>query len=186
MKLPSRDEALSLMAEAGCNRHVINHCVRVTKLALYIAGRLRDNGYEVDCALVEAGALLHDLGRSKTHGVDHGVVGGGLALGLGLPTSLVKIIERHVGAGITADEAVKLGLPEKSYMPVSLEEKIVAYADDLIEGDKVVDIEVTVEKFSKELGDDHPSLRRLRALHDEIVSLIGNDLKPDIDLRSQG
>jgi len=186
VRIPTRDEALNLMAEAGCSRHVIDHCIRVSKLALCLAGSLRDSGFDVDCALVEAGALLHDLGRSKTHGVDHGVVGGRLALDLGLPTSLVKIIERHVGAGITADEAAKLGLPEKSYIPVSLEEKIVAYADDLIEGDKVVDIEVTVEKFGKELGDDHPSLGRLRALHDEIVGLIGDDFKPNIDLRLPG
>ena len=182
MKLPTREEALSLMAEAGCSQHVIDHCIRVTKIALSLAETLKRRGFDIDLALVEAGALIHDLGRSKTHGVEHGVVGGQLALELGLPTPLVRIIETHVGAGITAEEAGKLGLPEGSYTPESLEEKVVAYADDIIEGDRVVNIEVTVEKFGKELGDDHPALSRLRALHEEIVGLIGQEFKPDIDL----
>ena len=78
-----------------------------------------------------------------------------------------------MGAGITADEAEKIGLSEGIYVPEALEEKIVAYADKLIEGDRQIDIEVTVEKFVRELGGNHPALDRLRALHNEIVNLIG-------------
>ena len=35
----------------------------------------------------------------------------------------MNIIERHIGAGITEEEAVNLGLPKKSYLPETLEEK---------------------------------------------------------------
>jgi len=182
LKPPTREEALRLMREAGCSQQVIDHCLRVTKVAMNLTDMFRQRGFEVDLALVEAGALMHDLGRSKTHSVEHGVVGGQLAREMGLPDSLVRVIERHVGAGITADEAERIGLPKGSYMPETLEEKIVAYADDIIEGNRLVDIEVTVEKFARELGKDHPALDRLRALHDEIVSLIGPEFRPDIDL----
>jgi len=164
LKPPTREEALRLMREAGCSQQVIDHCLRVTKVAMNLTDMFRQRGFEVDLALVEAGALMHDLGRSKTHSVEHGVVGGQLAREMGLPDSLVRVIERHVGAGITADEAERIGLPKGSYMPETLEEQIVAYAD------------------ARELGKDHPALDRLRALHDEIVSLIGPEFRPDIDL----
>ena len=82
---------------------------------------------------MEAGALLHDLGRSKTHTVDHAVVGAQIAQSIGLPESVVRIIKRHVGAGITAEEAEWLGWPKDVYEPQTLEEKVVSYADKLID-----------------------------------------------------
>lgn len=182
MRLPTREETVRLMREAGCTQPVIDHCLRVTEVAMRLTDMIRERDYEVDLALVEAGALMHDLGRSKTHSVEHGAVGGQLAREMGLPAPLVRVIERHVGAGITAQEAERIGLPEGNYVPETLEEKIVAYADALVEGDRLVDIEVTVEKFGRELGRDHPALDRLRALHNEMVSLIGPEFRPAIDL----
>ena len=173
MRLPTREQALRIMRETGCSRPVINHCLIVTGVAMRLAEAFNRRGFDVDLSLVEAGALMHDLGRSRTHKVEHGAIGGQLARRMGLPEPLARIIERHVGAGITADEAGKIGLSEGSYVPETLEEKIVAYADKIIEGDRQVDIEVTVEKFARELGGNHPALDRLRALHDEIVNLIG-------------
>lgn len=140
-----------------------------------LAEGFRERGIEVDMALVEAGALLHDLGRSKTHGIRHGVVGGRLAREKGLPAPVVNIIERHIGAGIPVEEAEGLGLPRGNYVPETAEEKIVTYADKLVEGGREVDIGVTAEKMASELGKDHPALDRLRALHEEVVGFINPD-----------
>jgi uncharacterized protein len=118
---------------------------------------------------------MHDLGRSKTHNVDHGALGGKLAREMGLEEALARIIERHVGAGITEKEAKKIGLPYGKYVPETLEEKIVTYADKLIEGDRLVEIDVAFEKFERELGRDHPALDRLRVLHEEMVNLVGSN-----------
>ena len=95
-----------------------------------------------------------------------------MARELGLSEKLVLIIERHIGAGIPENEARALGLPERSYIPESLEEKIVSYADKLIAGRCEVDIEVTVRDFSDKLGEDHPSLQRLRDLDVEMKRLL--------------
>ena len=122
--------------------------------------------------LVEAGGLLHDIGRSKTHEVDHAVVGAELIRERDMPEELILVVERHIGAGIPADEAVELGLPEKHYLPESLEEKIVAYADKLISGRREVSIEVTIKDFSTKLGEDHPSIDRLWTLHYEMTDLL--------------
>ncbi len=120
--------------------------------------------------LVEAGALLHDLGRSKTHSVNHVIAGAEIARVEDLPQQVVSIIERHVGGGITAEEAKALGWPEGSYFPETLEEKIVSYADKLVETSERVPIDLTVKRLRKEKLDS--AAERVQKLHDEITALV--------------
>jgi uncharacterized protein len=169
--LPSREQALQLLRENHCSEKVINHCKAVAELALETANLLKERGFKIDFALVEAGALLHDIGRSKTHTVNHAVVGVEIAKSAGLPDSVVSIIKRHVGGGITAAEAEKLGWPKDVYVPVTLEEKVVSYADKLIENSKRAPIDLTVEKLSEELGWE--AAERVQNLYEEITGLIG-------------
>jgi uncharacterized protein len=171
--LPSREQALQLLRENQCSVKVINHCKAVTELALETASILKEKGLKVDSELVEAGALLHDIGRSKTHTVHHAVVGAEIAKSAGLPDSVVSIIKRHVGGGITVSEAEKLGWSKDVYVPITLEEKIVSYADKLIENSKRAPIDVTVEKLSGELKFE--AAERVRKLYEEITGLIGEN-----------
>jgi uncharacterized protein len=171
-ELPSREQALHLLFENGCSVKVINHCKAVSKLAFETANILKEKGLKVDTELVEIGALLHDIGRSKTHTVYHAVVGAEIAKAAGLPQSVVSIIKRHVGGGITASEAQALGWSEGIYAPVSLEEKIVSYADKLIEKGKRVTLDVTIEKLWVEHL--YEAAERVRRLHEEIAGLIGD------------
>ncbi|NIU38914.1 hypothetical protein GWN65_02775, partial [Candidatus Bathyarchaeota archaeon] len=55
---------------------------------------------------------------------------------------------------------------------------IVTYADKLIEGLRRVPVERTVKKLSRELGKNHSSVVRVKKLHEEFSSLIG-DLDAD-------
>jgi len=116
--------------------------------------------------------MLHDIGRSRSHDIDHAVKGAEIARELGLQEELVHIIERHIGAGIPDDEAKELGLPPGHYVPETLEEKIVAYADKLIAGRCEVDISVTMKDFANRLGEDHPSIKRLHDLDVEMRRLL--------------
>ena len=166
--------ALKLLSDSGCSERVIAHCKAVSALAVKFARVCESKGLTVDVNLVEVGALLHDIGRSKTHDVTHAVVGVEIAKSLNLPEPIVSIIECHIGGGIGADEAKKLGLPIKDYFPVTLEEKLVAYADKLIEGSNVVPIERTIEQFSRKLGANHPAIDRVIRLHEELSPLIGD------------
>ena len=132
-----------------------------------LAEACKNRGLEVDVDLVRVGALLHDIGRAKTHGVDHGIVGAQIARELKLPDGIVAIIERHVGSGITKMEAERLGWSVKSYVPESLEERIVAYADKLIEGSILVPLDVAVERFHQDENIPEASVERLKQWHKE-------------------
>ena len=170
-RIPSPREALKILKDVGCPSNVIEHCKAVARLAVQIARKCAENGVSVDVELVHIGALLHDIGRSKTHEVHHAIIGAEIARSLGLSESIIAIIERHVGGGISSEEAVKLGWPKKNYIPESIEEKIVSYADKLIERAKVVSIDKTIERFKRELGPDHPAIERIRRIHKEISEL---------------
>jgi uncharacterized protein len=170
-ELPSREQAIELLRKNNCPPKVINHCEEVAKLALEIASKLEKKGIKVDLKLVEAGALLHDIGRSKSHAVDHGVVGAKIAELEGLPEEVVRVIKRHVGGGITAQEAEKFGWPKDVYEPVTLEEKIVSYADKLIDSSKRVPIDLEIERLQVEHKD---AAERVRKLHEEITCLLGD------------
>ena len=176
-RIPTTEEAIKILRESGCSPNVIRHCMAVAEIAVKIALKCRERGIPVDLELIRIGALLHDLGRSKTHSVHHPIVGAKIAEELGLPEAVIRIIKRHIGGGLTAEEAAELGWPVENYLPETLEEKIVTYADKLIDGDKVVPIEKTIEEFKRKLGEDHPSIKRIMNLHREIMELCGGSIE---------
>ena len=144
--------------------NVIDHCKAVYKKAMKIAANFND----VDEDLIRKGALLHDIGRSRTHGITHAVEGVKIAERYGYDEDVLNIIERHIGAGITESEAEKLGLPKKSYVPQTLEEKIVAHADNLVSGSREVDIDFVIEKWKRTI-EDSDNIERLIKLDNELI-----------------
>lgn len=169
MNLPTRDECIAHLQRAGCPENVIQHCLAVERIALKIAGLAN-----ADMELVSTGALLHDIGRSKTHGAGHGVEGGRIARELNLPEDVVAIIERHVGAGLTKEDAEILGLPKLDYIPSTLEEKIVAEADNLIDDTRKVGINIIIKRL-KDLKLEEAA-QKVLALHEELCDLCNQDL----------
>jgi uncharacterized protein len=172
--LPNRREALNLLVKVGCSPSVIEHCKRVAAFAVKVAKACQKKQPRINVELVEISALLHDIGRSRTHSVNHALEGGRIARAHGLPLSVVHIIERHAGGGIPKEEAKKLGWPARDFLPQTLEEKIVCYADKRVEGLRIVPIKQTVKAYAADLGKDHPTIKRIWALHHEITALAGD------------
>jgi uncharacterized protein len=166
-----RERALEALREAGCPENVVQHCLAVERTALSIAQRIRKNGHLIDLQLVSLGGLLHDIGRARTHGIEHGVIGGKILREMGLG-DLARFAERHIGSGIPAEEARELGLPARDFTPRTLEEKVVTYADKLVIKNRRGSYREAVEWFRAELGPDHPALERFRRLHEEIQKLM--------------
>ena len=161
------EKALQILENAGCNKSVIEHCIAVSKYATEIAHKLVANEVEVDLALVEIGGLLHDLGRSRTHGIRHAIEGVSIAKELGIDNSVIEIIKKHIGAGITVDEAIRLGLPEDNYIPQTIEEKIVAHADNLIKGTRRISLDEKLLLMQKDKINTN-AMKMLKALADEL------------------
>ncbi|MGZ7069603.1 MAG: TIGR00295 family protein [Methanobacterium sp.] len=158
---------IEILKGLDCPSHLIEHSVAVCKKAV----KLTSNFDSVDIELVKTGAMLHDIGRCRTNSIDHAIVGAEMLKELGFRDEISNIALRHIGAGIPKEEAQLLGLPPKDYFPISLEEKIVAHADNLIHWSDEVDIDFVIKKWEKKLGKNHPSIKRIKKLHHEITKL---------------
>jgi len=168
---------------AGVPDDDITHSLKVAEKALEIAGRIGGNG--IDMELVGRGGLFHDLGKAKTHEIEHGRIGADLGRDIGLPREITDIMEKHIRGGLTGPEASELGLPVKDYTLRQLEERIVIYADRLVDiiHDKIVTIknEADAEERFEEIlrtypkyGKNEITLNRYLSYHREIQGMIKN------------
>jgi len=132
----------------------------VCSLALYFCEK---SG--ADRELVKWGAMLHDIGRARTHGLDHGQIGADMCREMGIAEDIARIVECHIGAGLTAEECSREGLKEINCVPSTLEEKIVAHADNLIRGTDEISLEERL-RYSNDLPDTIK--KRMVALAEEI------------------
>lgn len=169
--LPNREQILKILEENQCQENVVEHCIAVADYARDIAINLIKKGHEIDLELVETGALLHDIGRAKTHNVNHAIEGAKIAKAANLPESVIAIIKRHVGGGISPQEATKLGWQKDCYIPVTIEEKIVCYADKLFENSQKIPLEKTIKKLQKQKL--NAAADRILKLHNEIWECLG-------------
>lgn len=169
--IPSEGEAMALHRKYGSSERIVRHCQTVAKVAEILAEEFRRRGHQVDVKTVVAGALLHDIGRSRTQTVMHGVEGAGLVEREGADREVVEIIVRHVGAGIAPEEVKRLGLPDRNYIPRTLEERIVCFADKMVDSDRVRPFEEEVHRFTAKSHD----VARLLALKKRLQDELGED-----------
>ncbi len=169
-RIPTDEECIAYLWDAGCKKRVVVHCATVRAVAEEIAKGIP----EADMDLVIAGALLHDIGRSRDHSIMHAYIGSRIARDLGLPKALCDIIRKHTGAGLDDEDVKEMGLPPGDYMPNTLEEKIVAHADNLVSDNRVVPHQHSVDKLRFKGADRGAD--RIEVLHRELSGLYGRDL----------
>ncbi len=120
--------------------NIISHSKQVMNVALKIIDNLADSS-NINRALVIAGALLHDITKTRSleTGERHDSTGAELLRALGLP-SVAYIVEQHVFfTDFNAD--------------VPLEEReIVYYADKCVMHDEVVSIHTRVDDLIARYG----------------------------------
>ena len=154
---------------------VLRHCRCVAGLALAMSDHAERQGLKVDRERVAAGALLHDIGRSVTQDVRHASIGADLLRADGWDEAVVRIVERHTGAGITRDEAAELGLPARDYIPQTLEEKMVCHADNLYTGDTRLLLRELEAKYQQKRLQH--AWERIRDLHEELSAVLNTDVE---------
>ena len=159
---------------------VLSHSLAVRDAAISIANDIIKNSkVSVDLDLVRIGALLHDIGRSKYppgHGkILHGIEGYRILMNERLP-KIALFARNHVGFGIY-DYDIKLQhlpLPSGNYVPETIEQKIVSYADNLIFGSRRGDFLKVLKRFFNEIS--FFILKRAIDSHNEIASLSGKKM----------
>ena len=118
---------------------LITHSTLVMKRAVSICNRHPE--LHMDKTFIEEAAMLHDIGicRCDASGIQclgdqpyicHGRIGAEMLRKEGYPRH-ARVCERHTGAGITKDEIIlqNLPLPHQDFLPETLEEKVICYAD---------------------------------------------------------
>lgn len=166
--IPSEGDSLALHSKYGSSDRIVGHCKTVSRVAMAIADEFARRGKRVDSSVVLAGALLHDIGRTRVQTVRHGLEGSEILRGEGVDEKVVEVVRRHVGAGLSAAEAKKLGLPALEYVPRSLEERIVCFADKMVDGDAVRPFDGEVQRFIKKGHDVERLLALKKGLRDEL------------------
>ncbi len=121
-------------------RILLSHGESVAGKAIAIAGAHPELG--LDREFLYEAAMLHDIGIIGTdapglgcHGtrpyICHGVIGAAMLRAEGLERH-ARVCERHTGAGLTREEIVAQGLPLPlaDFLPETLEERVICYADN--------------------------------------------------------
>ena len=140
------------------------HSRQVAQLAEHLGQRLIAHGTPVDLDFVVEAAMLHDIGVINTdapgiycYGTEpyicHGVIGRKMLDDIGLYRHAL-VCERHTGAGLALSEIEERGLPlpHRDLLPVSIEEKLVCYADKFYSKshpEKIRSLEVARYKLEK-------------------------------------
>ena len=170
--LPDREFTLDLLRKLKIHHSVRRHSEKVAEKAIEIGKKIKK--VKVDLDLIEIGALLHDIGRTKTHSFDHAQIGGKILKQRGMSQKLVRICETHILGGLDKEDAKNVGLPEKNFIPKTIEEKIVCLADKYIAGTKEVTIEERIERWFQKYGRTPLLLkckRRIEKIREEIENL---------------
>ena len=114
------------------SRQVADRCLQIAK---------KHPELPVDVQFLEEAAMLHDIGILRCnapsiccHGTEpyikHGLIGGQILRDEGCPRH-ARVAERHTGTGLTREQIERqhLPLPLDDFIPESLEEQIICYAD---------------------------------------------------------
>jgi uncharacterized protein len=137
------------------------HSEQVRDKALEIAEKHPE--LKLDKQFLSEASLLHDIGifmcnaprihcKGTHQYIEHGFLGAELLRAEGLSRHAL-VCERHTGTGLTKEMIIKnnLPLPPTDFLPQTLEEQVICYADKYFSKTKLTEPH-TVEQIRKELA----------------------------------
>lgn len=170
LTLPGWSTCIDWLAAQGATHYLLQHVQLVAAVAYQLAQWLRASGVSVDPLLAHRGGLLHDL--MKPHELkesgrhrDHGVLAAENLAARGQP-ALGEIARRHPLFCIFTDDR----------RPVTWEQKLVYFADKLVEHGQISPLEIRVQALRLRYPQDADRIQacapEVYALQDEICSLL--------------
>ena len=152
-RVPSRAECLALMVERAMLPNIHRHSLQVARVSLALASHLQASNPQLDLALLEAGALLHDIAKTEClHSAQkHTEVGAAFLLARGFP-EVAEIVAQHVN--------LKAGHGKNGITEI----EIVHYADKRVLHEEIVDLETRFQYLQERYGRTLEDRRRIAAL----------------------
>jgi putative hydrolase of the HAD superfamily len=162
MSLPDEAECLSWLEEQKATTNLIAHCREVARTAYRLAVWMRQTGESVDPLLTHRGGLLHDLDKitARQMGEQHGEYAARLLEERGQPR-LAQIARRH-----------QINLSEVGSQPETWEQKLVFYADKLVEQNQLVSLTQRLEALILRYPEYAERFRRFKPMLLEMESHI--------------
>jgi putative nucleotidyltransferase with HDIG domain len=169
---PDYARCQSWLQEQQLPRSLLNHIDAVASTAYLLSVWLRAAGQTVDPILTQRGALLHDMAKMKAmeispeESIDHGELAARMLLERGEP-ALAECARRH---GLFA-------LIQPELAPRTWEEKLVYFADKLVEGSQVAGLVERIAALRLRYPHDSEKIAAMApalfALQDEICAAMG-------------
>lgn len=140
----------------------MTHARAVSDFALSLAHRHPE--LALDEQFIHEAAMLHDIGifltdapRIHCHGTEqylcHGYLGAQLLRSLGYERH-ARVCERHTGTGLTKEVILQNGwnLPPRDFLPETLEEQLICFADKFFSKTKFLDHPRTFEQVVESMA----------------------------------
>lgn len=159
--IPSREECLLLMERYQMLPNIREHSLQVARVALFLAEDLKPLFPELDLALVEAGALLHDIAKTDTlkSRRNHARLGEAWVRDLGFQR-LAPIIAQHVR------------LEEEYFHQARIDEVVlVHYADKRVRHAEIVGLKERFDYLLETYGRTPEAVERIEALYRESLEV---------------
>jgi putative nucleotidyltransferase with HDIG domain len=159
-RIPTREECLMLMARHGMLDNIVEHSLKVAKVALFLSSELNKSGQRIDLQLVEASSLLHDITKTVCLRTkeDHTRTGYDLLKEIGYER-VGEVVAQHVW------------LTKRGDASSVLEEEVVNYADKRVRHDEIVSLEERFNDLKNRYGRNDESIAYLERLEKTILEI---------------
>lgn len=164
---PDREECLEILNKNKTPQHVINHCKKVSEIAVKIGEALNKTGFNLNIPLIQSSSLIHDVARTEDR---HWEVGAKIAEDLGLSQE-AEIIKEHMTYNSNLD------------LSTLKEIDIVCLSDRMVKEDEYVGLEPRMRYVLKKFKGNKEATERIemklkdnRALLNRIEKHIGTSI----------
>jgi len=160
MQIPSQTECYRLMMQMGMLENIMTHSLQVCRVASWISRQVCQQGSDVNLDLVQAGALLHDITKTRSirTGEMHSETGSNYLTQLGY-AEVADIVRQHV----RLDVYFETGTPSEA--------EIVNYADKRVLHDRIVTLKERMEYILERYGNSAATRNGYAWLRDKSVEL---------------
>lgn len=148
------------MADVAMMEHIAAHSIQVYHVATTLTDMFIRRGIQLNRDLVSAGALLHDITKTRSieTGENHAATGSELVCSLGYP-EVSRIVAQHVR------------LDERAVNTPVREEEIVNYADKRVIHTRIGSLADRLRYIMKRYGTDRDRRNTIRSMFRQCVLL---------------